>query len=72
VYGNLGPKMLSPAGFRTVERRIPTFPSYAPVRALDGLYVRGAVDLVKLDRSRLKIARQASDHLPLIADLRLH
>jgi endonuclease/exonuclease/phosphatase family metal-dependent hydrolase len=71
VYGNLGTKLLAPAGFRTITKLPATFPSYAPMRALDGLYVRGDVDLLKLDRSRLKVARQASDHLPLIADLQI-
>lgn len=71
VYGNLGGKLLAPVGFRTVAKLKATFPSYAPVRTLDGLYVRGAVTLHKLDRSRLKLAKQASDHLPLIADLEL-
>lgn len=71
VYGNLGGKLLAPAGFRTVEKLKATFPSYAPVRTLDGLYVRGQVTLHKLMRSRLKIAKQASDHLPLIADLEI-
>ncbi len=71
VYGNLGSKLLEPAGFTTLDKLPATFPSYAPMRALDGLYVRGDVELVKLERSRLKVAKQASDHLPLIADLHL-
>lgn len=71
VYGNLGSKLLAPAGFQTLAKLPATFPSYAPMRALDGLYVRGDVELLKLERSRLKVARQASDHLPLIADLRI-
>jgi endonuclease/exonuclease/phosphatase family metal-dependent hydrolase len=69
VYGNLGAKLLAPAGFQTLAKLPATFPSYAPMRALDGLYIRGDVELIKLERSRLKVARQASDHLPLIADL---
>lgn len=71
LYGNLGAKLLAPAGFQTLAKLPATFPSYAPIRALDGLYVRGDVELIKLERSRLKLAKQASDHLPLIADLRI-
>jgi endonuclease/exonuclease/phosphatase family metal-dependent hydrolase len=71
VWGTLGPKLLVPAGFRGPARPIRTFPAYAPVRALDSFYVRGQVDLLGLHRSRLDLARRASDHLPLIADLRL-
>ncbi len=73
VYGNLGNNFLAPAGFRTHDKKpLATFPAYAPMRALDGLYLRGSVELVSLERSRLKIARQASDHLPLIAELIIH
>lgn len=71
VYGTLGPRMLAPAGFRGPKRRLATFPAYAPVRALDGIYVRGAVELVQVQRARIQLARRASDHLPLIADLEI-
>ncbi len=50
-------------------RRITTWPAYAPVRALDSLYVRGRVEIRHVFRSRLEVAKRASDHLPLIADL---
>jgi endonuclease/exonuclease/phosphatase family metal-dependent hydrolase len=69
--GSLGPAFLIPAGFRTVSPRLRTFPAWAPVWALDGVYVRGDVDLVGVDRSPEKVARVASDHLPLLAELRL-
>ncbi len=68
VWGTLG-RLLEPKGFRGPTRPLPTFPAFAPVRALDSLYVRGALELVRVERSRLQLARQASDHLPLIADL---
>ena len=71
VWGTLGKKMLHPAGFRGVEKPARTFPSYAPVRALDSVYVRGDVALHRVQRSRLALARRASDHLPLIAELEL-
>lgn len=71
VYGTLGPKLLAPAGFRSVGHVIPTFPAYAPVRALDGIYVRGQLEIEHVFRSRLGLAKRASDHLPLIADLQI-
>jgi endonuclease/exonuclease/phosphatase family metal-dependent hydrolase len=71
VWGTLGPKLLVPAGFRGMLAPIRTFPSYAPVRALDAVYVRGNVALRQVQRSRLEVARRASDHLPLIADLQI-
>jgi endonuclease/exonuclease/phosphatase family metal-dependent hydrolase len=71
VWGTLGRVAFQPAGFRGVERAVPTFPAYAPVRALDAIYVRGSVEIAHLHRSHLALARRASDHLPLVADLEL-
>jgi endonuclease/exonuclease/phosphatase family metal-dependent hydrolase len=71
VYGGLG-ELLRPAGFRGVERRPLTFPAWGPVRALDAIFVRGRLDFVRLARCESELARRASDHRPLIADVRLH
>jgi endonuclease/exonuclease/phosphatase family metal-dependent hydrolase len=70
VWGTLGPKLLAPAGFRALHP-VATFPAYSPLRALDGIYVRGDLSLLQVDRSRTALGRSASDHLPLIADLEL-
>lgn len=70
VWATLGPQILQPAGFRC-SPPLPTFPAYAPMRALDGVYVRGSVSIEHCHRARVRLARYASDHLPLIADLRL-
>ncbi|MHC4971979.1 MAG: endonuclease/exonuclease/phosphatase family protein [Planctomycetota bacterium] len=71
VYGTLGPKLLEPAGFRATGQTAATYPAIYPVRALDGLYVRGDLVGVRCGRSRLRLAREASDHLPLVADVEL-
>lgn len=71
VWGTLGPRLLAPNGFRGPATPPKTFPAYAPVRALDGIYVRGDLDLVSLERVQKAPARTASDHLPLLAVLRL-
>jgi endonuclease/exonuclease/phosphatase family metal-dependent hydrolase len=70
-YGTLGPKVLEPAGFRACGQAAPTYPAIYPVRALDGIYVRGDLVCVRSGRSRLQLTREASDHLPIIADLEL-
>lgn len=70
VYGSLG-QLLAPAGFRGVARRPRTFPAWAPLRSLDALYVRGDLALARLERGETALARRASDHRPLIADLEL-
>jgi endonuclease/exonuclease/phosphatase family metal-dependent hydrolase len=71
VLGNLGRRLLVPEGVRGPHRAPRTFPAWAPVRALDSLFVRGDCELVSLTRPRTKGARTASDHLPLVADLRI-
>jgi endonuclease/exonuclease/phosphatase family metal-dependent hydrolase len=71
VYGRLG-ELLHPAGFRGVERRPLTFPAWGPLRPLDAIFVRGAVDFLKLARCESELARRASDHRPLIAEIQLH
>jgi endonuclease/exonuclease/phosphatase family metal-dependent hydrolase len=70
VYHGLS-ELLSPAGFRGIERRPRTFPAWGPVRALDAIFVRGAMDFVALARCDSELARIASDHRPLVAEVRL-
>ena len=70
VYGKLGRRMLQDAGFRCAVGRTKTFPAILPLRPLDRIYYRGRLELVHSFASRSKLARQASDHLPLIVDMR--
>ena len=71
VWGRLGRIYFEPAGFHVPERPARTFPAWAPVRALDAVYVRGTLRVHHLFRSHLTQARFASDHLPLYAELEL-
>ena len=50
---------------------IKTFPSYAPSGGLDKIFLRGGIQPVRVYRSRLNIAKVASDHLPVIADFEI-
>ena len=68
VWGGLG-EVLIPAGFRGWETPPRTFPAWAPMRALDSIYVRGAAALLELKRGDIEVAKRASDHRPLIADI---
>ena len=70
VYGGLG-ELLVPSGFRGIERRPLTFPAWGPVRALDAIFVRGDMDFLRLTRCDTELARRASDHRPLVAEVRL-
>lgn len=71
VYGTLGGRLLVPAGFRGLHRPIRTFPAYAPLRPLDAVFVRGDLQLRRVQAGRAATARTASDHLPLVCDLEL-
>jgi endonuclease/exonuclease/phosphatase family metal-dependent hydrolase len=70
VYGGLG-ELLSPSGFRGIERRPLTFPAWGPMRALDAIFVRGDLDFLRLSRCDTDLARRASDHRPLVAEIKL-
>lgn len=71
VWGTLGRRLLTPAGFSSAAKSIRTFPAMLPMRALDRIYYRGDLELDHSFASRTKSARQASDHLPLVADFRV-
>jgi len=71
VYGGLS-ELLRPSGFRGIDRRPLTFPAWGPVRPLDAIFVRGNLDFMKLSRCESELAKRASDHRPLVAEVRLH
>jgi endonuclease/exonuclease/phosphatase family metal-dependent hydrolase len=71
LWGTLGPRFLGPAGFSRAGRLVNTFPAWLPMRPLDGLFIRGDLAWRACAPCTSKLARQASDHLPLIADLDL-
>jgi endonuclease/exonuclease/phosphatase family metal-dependent hydrolase len=70
VWGTLG-RQLAPVGFRGMPKALRTFPAYAPVRALDSIYVRGDARIRKVFRGEINVAKRASDHLPLVADVEI-
>ena len=67
-FGNLGRRVMFPQGFASTGQRIRTFPAVLPVRSLDHIFYRGSLELRHAFASRGRLARQASDHLPLVAD----
>ncbi len=72
VWGSLGPKHLLPAGFLRAGRLSNTFPAAYPVRPLDGLFYRGNLTIRDHGVGRSRLARSASDHLPLFADFDMY
>ena len=71
VWASLGRKHLGPRGFSGATRPPRTFPAWAPVRALDSIWVRGDLRLLGTWTPNDPVATRASDHLPLFADLHL-
>jgi len=49
----------------------PTFPSWLPMRRIDHVFLGGAVEVLRVEAVRTPLARLASDHLPLLVELRI-
>lgn len=71
LWGSLGPKFLLPRGFRRAGALVNTFPAVLPVRPLDAIFVRGDLEALRTFAPRSRLATQASDHRPVVAELRL-
>jgi len=72
----LFPTRMRPAGFHAWSehgrrQHIRTYPSTRPVGALDKFFWRGPIGHEHIHASKLKLARVASDHLPLVAEFEL-
>jgi len=52
-------------------RRRRTYPGVFPILHLDHIYYDGAVDIVGVELARTRLSLVASDHLPLVADVRV-
>jgi endonuclease/exonuclease/phosphatase family metal-dependent hydrolase len=71
LWGTLGPEFLLPVGFARAGALRNTFPAWLPIRPLDGIFVRGDAQPVGTHVARGALARNASDHLPLVAEIEL-
>ena len=52
-------------------RRRRTYPGVFPVLHLDHIYFTGNIEVRSVELPRTRLAMVASDHLPLVADLRI-
>jgi endonuclease/exonuclease/phosphatase family metal-dependent hydrolase len=52
-------------------KRRRTYPGVFPVLHLDHIYYDGEVEVLKVELPRTRMALIASDHLPLVADIRI-
>ena len=71
VWAEHGRKLMFPLGFQCAVDKAKTFPAALPIRSLDAIYYRGDLKLRDSFSGRIKLARQASDHLPVIADFEI-
>jgi endonuclease/exonuclease/phosphatase family metal-dependent hydrolase len=56
---------------RSHLRRRRTYPGVFPMLHLDHIYYEGTVEVVKLELPRTRLSLLASDHLPLVAELKV-
>ncbi|TWU24703.1 endonuclease/exonuclease/phosphatase family protein [Bythopirellula polymerisocia] len=68
VWGRLGRKVLEPVSYQNAGGMHRTFPALFPMRPLDRIYYRGPLQVHHAFASRTALAREASDHLPLIVE----
>jgi endonuclease/exonuclease/phosphatase family metal-dependent hydrolase len=52
-------------------RRRRTYPGVFPVLHLDHIYYEGQVEVARVELPRTRLSLMASDHLPLVAELRV-
>ncbi len=71
VWASLGRACLAPHRFHPATMNAKTFPARFPVRPLDSIHYRGPIALDHAFAGHVDLAKQASDHLPLVADFRL-
>jgi endonuclease/exonuclease/phosphatase family metal-dependent hydrolase len=70
----LAPTLFEPRGFRHVTApvsRYRTFPSYLAMGSLDKAFTRGPIGVRHARVVRTRLAKSASDHLPLVVDFHL-
>jgi len=62
---------LNSVDLRDHLRRRRTYPGLFPILHLDHIYYAGKIEIVKIELPRTRLALVASDHLPLVADVRI-
>ena len=68
--GILGEHLKSIDLYEHLKRRR-TYPGFFPVLHLDHIYFGGDVEVRRIELPRTRLAMVASDHLPLVADIRV-
>lgn len=71
VWENLCRKVLNAEGFISMPKKAKTFPAVYPARCLDRVFHRGSIKVINSYAGHTKLAREASDHLPIIVDFKI-
>jgi endonuclease/exonuclease/phosphatase family metal-dependent hydrolase len=62
---------LNSVDLRNYLQRRRTYPGLFPVLHLDHIYYAGRVEIMRIELPRTRLSLVASDHLPLVADVRI-
>jgi endonuclease/exonuclease/phosphatase family metal-dependent hydrolase len=62
---------LNSIDLRAALRRRRTYPGFFPLLHLDHIYYAGRVDVLRVELPRNRLSLVASDHLPLVADVKI-
>ena len=71
AYRMLAGRMKEAQSAPASRRPGPTFPARLPLLRIDHIFVEDSIETLDVHVHRAGLARTASDHLPLIADIRL-
>jgi endonuclease/exonuclease/phosphatase family metal-dependent hydrolase len=71
VYRTAVGRLKDVQGMMGARRPTPTFPSRFPVLRIDHIFVTDRIDVVDVHAPSGPLAQAASDHLPLVADLKV-
>jgi endonuclease/exonuclease/phosphatase family metal-dependent hydrolase len=63
---------LNSIDLRNYLRRRRTYPGLFPILHLDHIYYAGKLEVVGIELPRTRLSLVASDHLPLVADVRIN
>jgi endonuclease/exonuclease/phosphatase family metal-dependent hydrolase len=62
---------LKSVDLRSFLKRRRTYPGLFPILHLDHIYYSGRLEVVGVELPRTRLSLVASDHLPLVADVRI-
>jgi len=68
---NLLSEKMHAVDLRNYLKRKRTYPGFLPILHLDHIYYAGKIEIVGVELPRTRLAMVASDHLPLVADVRI-